>query len=77
MKKKNYTVGERTDAQFHAMELKKKGYYVFRITEENEVGDKITIAFGYSQSFFPEVKECKEVSSKVAKEENYDFIYYN
>lgn len=77
MKKKNYTVDERTVAQFKSMELKQHGWNVDRIVEIDQFGEKETIAFGYSKSMSPEVKEAKEVDARIAKEEKYDFIYYN
>lgn len=77
MKKKNYTTNERTKSQFQAMALKERGYHVNRIVKIDEFGEKETIAFGYSKSMSPEVKEAKEVDARVAKEENYDFIYWN
>lgn len=77
MKKKNYTVEERNEAQFKAMELKKNGYHVDRIVTVDQFGEKETIAFGYSKSTSPEVKEAKEVDARIANEDKYDFIYWN
>jgi len=77
MKKKEYTVNERTIAQFKAMELKKHGYQVTRLIETDPSGDPITIAFGYNPSSTSSVKEVITKYANMVNEEDFEFIYWN
>ena len=72
MELKGYRKSERTIAQFKAMELKKSGAFVFRLTDRDT-----TVAFGYKKSNTNTIKEVVTRSIHNAKEEDYDFIYWN
>lgn len=77
MTKEVYTTDERTENQFKAMELKKRGYNIDRIVVPDGMDGFETIAFGYSPSTTNSVKKAKQVDAKKAKEESYEFVYWN
>jgi hypothetical protein len=78
MKKKNYTTEERTENQFKAIELKKHGWFVTRIVEDNPFGEEsVTIAFGYNPSETMTVKDVVVKQANLVKESDFEFVYYN
>lgn len=76
MKQETYTFEERTIAQFKAMELKKRGYHVTKLIEEDELENEIILAFGYNDPATNVLESDIEYLQNV-NTEDFDFIYWN
>lgn len=77
MNKQTYTSEQRTKAQFRAMYLKQKGYQVTTLKEIDNLGNDIIVAFGYTATQSLTIKPTISKDFSKAKEEDYNFIYWN